>query len=287
MTDAPDANSAVEMFREASELNLDDPLRKGSQVVFQDYGQLVVTGDFHGHRRNFEKLVKYCALGGSPGRFVLLQELIHGEPEGPGQPDLSHELLLAAARWKCQFPDQVFLLQSNHEISQISGKGILKAGRGVLDDFVAGVEATYGASDVAKVMEAMEAFILSYPLAARTPNGVFLSHSLPTEREMANFDPSVLNRQITKTDLTTGPAAAFLWGRRHPPELIERLAEMLGADIFILGHQPQSMGFSQVGERTLILSSDHNHGVFLPIDLSRPVTMPYLIKRIRKFVSVP
>lgn len=286
MTAEMDASAAVDVFREAAELNLEDPLRKGSQVVFERYGQLVVTGDFHGNRRNYDKLVKYCALRSSPARFVIVQEVIHEEPLAAGQPDRSHELLLDVARWKCEFPDQVFVLQSNHEISQITGKGILKAGRGVLDDFVAGVEAAYGADGVTKVMDAMKTFILSYPLAARTPNGVFLSHSLPAPREMAGFDPSVLNRRVELEDLVDGPAAKFLWGRRQPPELLDRLAEMLEADVFILGHQPQPMGFSQIGERTLILSSDHNHGVFLPIDLSKPVTMPDLVKRIRKFVSV-
>jgi hypothetical protein len=281
-----DANAAVDVFREATELNFEDPLRKGSQIIFERYGQLVVTGDLHGHRRNFDKLVKYCALRSSPARFVIVQEVIHEESLAAGQPDRSHALLLDVARWKCEFPDQVFLLQSNHEISQIAGKGILKAGRGVLDDFVAAVEGAYGEDAAPKVMDAMKAFILSYPLAARTPNGVFISHSLPARREMKGFDPSVLNRRVELEDLVDGPAAKFLWGRRHSPELLDRLAEMLGADVFILGHQPQPMGFSQVGERTLILSSDHNHGVFLPIDLSKPVTVPGLVQRIRKFVSV-
>jgi hypothetical protein len=61
---------------------------------------------------------------------------------------------------------------------------------------------------------------------------------------------------------------------------------MFDVDLFILGHQPEPMGFRQVNEQLLILSSDHEHGVFLPIDLSKPVTMEGLVKKIRKFVSV-
>lgn len=286
MTTVDDPKQAIETFREAAELNLDDPLRKGSQIVFESYGQVVVTGDLHGHRRNFEKLVRYCALGTSPGRSIVLHELIHGEPDGPGRPDRSCSLLLDAARWKCEFPDQVFFLQSNHEVSQITGRGIVKSGRGVLEDFVAGVEAAYGAENTSGIMDAISTFILSYPLAARLPNGVFVSHSLPAPRDMDEFDPSVLNRRITVEDLKHSSAGKFLWGRRHPPELIEQLAEMLEVDIFILGHQPQPEGFKQIGERTLILSSDHNHGVFLPIDLSKPTTMPELVKKIRKLASI-
>ncbi len=286
MTASIDPKSAIDTFCEAAELNRDDPLRKGSQLVFGDYGQLVVTGDLHGNRYNFDKLVKYCGLASAPARHVILQELIHQEIKTAEQQDLSHEILLEAARWKCEFPDQIFLLQSNHEVAQLTGRGLLKDGRGVLEDFVVGVDATYGAEATPKVIEAIERFIESFPLAARTANRVFISHSLPSEREMPDFDPSVLDRPVTREDLDGGPASKFLWGRRHPRALLQRLAEILDADLFIVGHQPQDMGFRQVDERLLILSSDHSHGVFLPIDLSKPATMAGLVKKIRKFVSV-
>jgi len=281
-----DPNSAIETFREAAELNLDDPFRKGSQILLPDYGQVVVTGDLHGHRRNFAKLVKYCGLASSRSRHVILQEIIHVDDEDSASTDLSNELLLEAARWKVEFPDQVFFIQSNHEVSQLTGRAIMKAGHGVLEGFVAGVEATYGRDDAPSVMAAIETFIESYPLAARTSNGLFISHSLPSERDMADFDPSILNRRVTRKDLEEGPADKFLWGRRHSSDLLDRLADMLDVELFILGHQPEPMGFRQVGQRLLILASDHSHGVFLPIDLSKPVAMAEVVKRIRKFVSV-
>jgi len=286
VTEPADSIEAVETFREAAELNLDDPIRKGSQLIFPDYGQLVVTGDLHGHRRNFEKLVRYSGLRTAAARFVVLQELIHEDVQAIDQTDMSHELLLAAARWKCEFPDQVFFLQSNHEVAQITGKAIVKAGRPVLEDFVAGIKVTYGGKAAPQVYEAIETFIESLPLAARTPNDVFVSHSLPSAREMDRFDPSVLNRRITREDLDDGPAARFLWGRRHAPELIERLAEMLDVNWFVLGHQPEPMGYRRLDDRTLVLASDHGHGAFLPIDLTKPVTMDDLVAGVRKIASV-
>ncbi len=286
MSTTTDANAAIETYKEAAELNLDDPVRKGSQLVLPNYGQVVVTGDMHGHRKNFEKLKRFCGLTSSPSRLVILQELIHEESQGPDHPDMSHELLLEAARWKCEFPDQVFFVQSNHEVAQLTGRGIIKSGHGVLEDFTAGLEATYGPDDAPGVMEAIATFILSYPLAARTPYGVFISHTLPDGREIEDFDPSVLNRAVTREDVDVGQGAKFLWGRRHTPELVDRLAEMLDAEVFITGHQPEPEGYRQACERMLILSSDHNHGVFLPIDLSKTLTMSDLIRDIRKFVSV-
>ena len=79
--------SAITTFRKAAEANLTDPVRRGSMLHFSDYNQVVMTGDLHGHRRNFEKIVKYCQLEHTPVRHVILHELIHEEPSVFGEPD--------------------------------------------------------------------------------------------------------------------------------------------------------------------------------------------------------
>lgn len=38
--------------------------------------------------------------------------------------------------------------------------------------------------------------------------------------------------------------------------------------------------------RMIILASDHNHGVFLPIDLNKPVTLESLVKHIRPLTAI-
>ena len=118
MTEATEATS---LFTEAAQLNLDDDLRDGSLLRFPDYGQVIMTGDLHGHRRNFQKLQQYCNLENYGPRHVVFHEIIHEEPADWTAGDTSHLLLLDAARWKCAFPDQVHFLQSNHELSQILG----------------------------------------------------------------------------------------------------------------------------------------------------------------------
>ncbi len=285
MSTPADPNPAIETFREAAGLNLEDPLRHGSLIRFPAYGQLVATGDMHGHRRNFERIVRYCALSTSPARFVLLQELIHSEVEGLHAADTSHELLLDAARWKCEFPDQVFFLQSNHEVCQVLGREVLKGGRGVIAGFLDGLKSCYG-QDAPRVMEAIATFIESFPLAARTANRIFLSHSLPADREIDGFDPTILERVPNREDLADGHAARLIWGRRHSAASIDRLSQMLDADLFVVGHQPQAEGFSVVHDRMLILSSDHSHGVFLPIELSRQTTMDQLVSNIHKLAEI-
>ncbi len=273
------------MLHEAACHNREDPNRRGSLLTFGSAGQLVMTGDLHGHLRNFEKLQRYCALERSPGRSVILHELIHEEPNPPDAPDYSIDLLVRGAEWKCAFPDNVFFLQSNHELSQLRRHEISKGGRYVLADFIRGVEQRCGAA-VDDLLAAADDFYASLPLAARTASGIFLAHSLPDALWAGQFDATVFDREPTDADLEPGGAVyALVWGRFQTPEVVEAFAKQLGAEIFVVGHTPQDYGHERVG-RMLILASDHAHGVFLPIDLSRRYTAEELETNIRKFVSV-
>ena len=44
-------SAAIDTFRRATDLNLEDPIRSGSLLCPPDYSQVVMTGDMHGHRR--------------------------------------------------------------------------------------------------------------------------------------------------------------------------------------------------------------------------------------------
>ena len=280
-----DAALAVEKIREAAELNREDPIRKGSVLQFGGAGQLVMTGDMHGNTRNFAKLQRFCALDRSPGRSVILHELIHQDVNQNEGVDLSIDLLVRAAAWKCDFPDNVFFLQSNHELAQYRGFEITKGGRSVLREFQHGVELRFGA-DADRVMEAVSEYIHSLPLAALTRNGVFLAHSLPDPLTIETYDFSIFERDPSEADLSPGgPGYQLVWGRFHPPEVVDFFAQKVGAKVCIVGHTPQESGYAR-WNNLIILASDHNHGVFLPIDLSRPQTADELEAAIRKFVSV-
>ncbi|MEE8170086.1 MAG: hypothetical protein V3T70_06020, partial [Phycisphaerae bacterium] len=147
---------------------------------------------------------------------------------------------------------------------------------------------SYGRAHSDAVLAAVKEFIASFPLAARTPNRVWLSHSLPDEGELKAFDPDVVHRnEHAPRDLTDGGSVyQLIWGRAHSPALLDRLAEAWDVDWFIIGHQPQEMGHDVLFDRLIILASDHNHGTFLPFDLSRPQTIESLTRNIRKFVEV-
>jgi hypothetical protein len=282
---ALDAESAARVLLEAAALLREDPIRKGGVLEFGPAGQLVMTGDLHGNVRNFEKLQRFCALERCPGRNVILHEIVHEDLTAAGQLDLSIDLLLRVARWKCDFPDNVFALQSNHELAQMRGQEITKGGRSVLLDFERGVRHRFG-DDASIVLAAVNEYIAALPLAARTKNGIFLCHSLPDPLLIDSFDLSVFERPLTETDISPGGTAyALIWGRFHSPAAVERFAQRLGVDFFIIGHTPQEQGYAVIGNM-IVLASEHMHGSFLPIDLSRKYTIEELEGCIRKFVSV-
>lgn len=281
-----DAAQAADVFLNAAELNRTDPLLKGATLEFPNYGQLVMTGDLHGHRRNFERLQRYCDLEHFAPRHVILHEIIHEELATPDARDDSHEVLLEAAQWKVDFPDQVHFLMGNHDIAQLTGSEITKNGRLVTVDFEDAVEQSYGKYG-SQAMDAIRAFLYSLPLAARTPNRVFISHSLPSPRDYPAFDASVLTRKVTADDLADrGSGHLLVWGRYQTAEELASLKELLDADFFICGHQPQETGYDVLHDCMIIIASDHNHGVFLTIDLSKPATLESLTRAVRPLAAI-
>lgn len=280
------ADHAVDVLGQAARFNREDPLLDGSLLRFPKYGQVVMTGDLHGHRRNFAKLQSFCDLDHFGARHVLLHEIIHEDVTTLDGADTSHEMLLAAAEWKCEFPDQIHFLQSNHELAQMNRDEITKNGRVVTVSFEQSVRQAYGFAGNA-VLDAMYELFQSFPLAGRTETRVFLSHSLPSPRVLPTFDASVFSRTPTEVDLhERGAAHALVWGRYHTECTLETLCDLLDVDFFVCGHQPQETGYDVLHDRLIILASDHNHGVFLPLDLKSSMTVDRLTACIRPFAGV-
>jgi hypothetical protein len=282
-----DAAAAIATFREAACHNHEEPHRDGAILRLPAYGQAVMTGDLHGHLKNLEKLCKYAMLDRVHARHVILHELIHADLEALADVDHSHELLLAAAAYKCAHPEQVHFLQSNHELAQLTGYLIAKNGRVVCEEYDSAVYAAYGEDKAADVLDAMKDFIASFPIAIRTESRVWMSHSLPSVGEMQEFDAGVFTRPMTREGLEACRTTfRLVWGRRYTQAHIDALADLLDVDVFITGHQPQDQGFAHVHNRLIILASNHSHGTFLPFDLSKRNTPEQLVSNIRKFVEV-
>ncbi|MFO0859838.1 MAG: metallophosphoesterase [Phycisphaerales bacterium] len=284
-----DADAVVALFRSGAKACREAGCRRGSIELIRAPGRLIATGDLHDHPMNFKRLVEIAGLGGEEPAHLTLHEIIH-PPNLLNGVDYSYRALARVAALKAEFPEHVHVLLGNHELSQIMGAGIVKDGVKVVDAFNAGLENVFGAH-APRVLEAIGEFVLAMPLALRCecnkPDGsrgidILCSHSLPGLAMMQRFDPSVLSRELTKEDYEprTGAAHIMIWGRGYDAEQLEDLVERWGVNLFILGHEKAPEGAAFVAPNAVVLNTDHEKGVYLPVDLSNPPTPVQAMERV-------
>ena len=276
----------IDLLNKGIEILNADKFRRGNVVHLPAEGNLIVTGDIHGHVRNFERIVAFADLPNNPDRHIILQEIIHGGPEDEQGGCLSYKLLFEAIRYKLKFPDQVHMILGNHDTAFINNSEVMKDGKEMNRAMRQAIEREFKqASD--DVALAIRQFLFSQPLAVRCNNRIWISHSLPSDRTMDKFDPKILDRQLKINDVVR-PGSAYLltWGRKHSQAILDKLAGIFDIDFFILGHQPQEQGWNQAGDNLIIIASNHNHGRLLSIDLAKAYTIEQLIDSIVPLASI-
>lgn len=278
---------------------LEAACRTGSIDRIEAPGTLIASGDLHDNPSAFTTLVRVAGLAGddpsdsaekpggeptfAPPVHLTLHEIIHSDRLINGM-DFSHRALVRVAALKAAFPERVHVLLGNHELSQIVGAGIVKDGIKVVEAFDMGVEYAFGAG-ATKVNDAIATFVRAMPLALRCvcPRGdILCAHSIPAPAMMQRFDPTVLSRPLTPEDYEPRKGAAHLmvWGRGYDAEQLEDLVERWGVNMFVLGHEKAEEGVKFIPPCAIVLNSDHDRGVYLPIDLSDPPRAPEAVQRV-------
>ncbi|MBC7836035.1 MAG: hypothetical protein H7Y88_13190 [Phycisphaerales bacterium] len=278
-----DPGAVIDAFTRGARANREAACRRGSIDVAEAPGRLIASGDLHDNPLHLARLVGAAGLDGSSDgdadspAHLTLHEIIHGELLINGM-DFSYRQLARIAALKADFPEHVHALLANHELSHISGAGIVKDGVRVVDLFNEAVVSTFG-DDAAAVLGAIGGFIRSMPLALRCETGsgcaaILCAHSLPDPALMDRFDAGVLERELTEDDYIPRRGAAHLmtWGRAHRPAQLLELGAAWGVGLFILGHERADRGLLVVPPNTVVLNSDHEAGVYLPVDLASPPT---------------
>jgi hypothetical protein len=278
--------TTIDLLNKGITANHTDRFRRGNLVCLPNEASLVVAGDLHGHRRNFERIVAYADLESHPDRHLVLQEIIHGGPEDNAGGCLSYQLLFEAVRLKLAFPDRVHFVMGNHDTACINSSEVMKNGKEMNWAMNAALERQFRHA-TAGVKLALRQFLFSQPLAVRGDNRVWVSHSLPGAHFAETFDSSIFNRELQINDCEKpGGAYTLTWGRRHSQALLDKMAERLDVDVFVLGHQAQPQGWCQAGTNLLILASDHNHGCLIEIDLAQSHKASDLAERIVPLASI-
>jgi hypothetical protein len=276
----------IDLLKRGAEANNTDRFRRGNLIYLPTDGTLVATGDIHGHRRNFERIVTFADLDNNPDRHIILQEIIHGGPKDSKEGCLSYKLLFDVIRYKLSFPDRIHIIMGNHDTAFISSSKVMKDGKEMNEAMCSALDREFQHAST-DIKLAIRQFLFSQPLAVKTENRIWLSHSLPGSRYIDKFDHQILDRQLKINDVVR-PGSAYLltWGRKHGQALLNEMARRFGIDIFILGHQPQSKGWSRAGDNLIIIASDHNHGCVLSIDLAKSYTVEMLIDSIVPLASI-
>jgi serine/threonine-protein phosphatase PP1 catalytic subunit len=277
--------AAADTFRQAAKMNRQDAWRHGNVIHVRGDCEAVVGGDIHGLRSALAKVIRYADVAANPSRRLVLQEIIHGPPDAKGH-DRSIDLLLRAARLKTSHRDRVFFVLSNHDVAQITGNQILKSGQEMCRAFADGVRFAF-ADEADDVLAAVEDFLRSLPLAVRFDNRVFVSHSAPSPERMELAGTEILSREATEADLKRGgPVYEWVWGRGHTPEQLAQLSDQIDAAVMVLGHQPVPEGIQAVGEKAVLLASDHARGRIAEFSTSAPLTAADVVAKARPITAL-
>ena len=119
----------IDLLNKGTEANSADTFREGNLIQLPAEGNLIITGDLHGHCRNFERAVTFADLANHPDRHIILQEIIHGGPEDSEGGCLSYKLLFDVVRYKLSFPEQVHIIMGNHDTVFINNSEVMKEGK--------------------------------------------------------------------------------------------------------------------------------------------------------------
>jgi hypothetical protein len=276
----------IDLLNKGIEILSADKFRRGNVIHLPAEGDLIITGDIHGHRRNFERIVTFADLSDNPQRHLILQEIIHGGPEDSHGGCLSYKLLFDAIRYKLSFPDRVHIILGNHDTAFINNSEVMKDGKEMNRAMREAIEREFNQASN-DIILAIRQFLFSQPLAVRCNNRIWISHSLPNDRSINKFEPKILERQLKINDVVRpGSAYMLTWGRKHSQDTLDKIARMLDVDIFILGHQPQEKGWKQAGDNLIIIASNHNHGCLLSIDLTKSYNIEQIIDSIVPLASI-
>jgi hypothetical protein len=280
----PTPDRMLNILRRAIDFVKATPGRSGHLVRLQNCTEVLVAGDLHGHVPNFQVVLKAADLAAHPTRHLVLQEVIHGQFRYPSGGDKSHQLVDLFAALKCQFPDRVHLLPGNHELAQWTNRPVGKADEALNDLFRQGVNETYAAAGP-DVYRAYCDLFRALPLALRTPNRVFLSHSLIPGRNLETFDPQRLEyeRYEDREFVPGGTVYGLLWGRDTAEATAAEFLRKVDADLLVSGHIPTDTGYIVPNPRQLIVDCSQTPAAYVLFPADRPITHDELVKGVVVF----
>ncbi len=275
----------IAMFAQATQANFQTPTREGNVIVITEESadEVMITGDLHGHRRNFNLIKKIAGLEKHPRRHLVLQEVCHGGPlyiQNSGC--MSHTLLEDVAILKNKYPDRVHFILGNHELAELTDFPIQKNKQLLNMLFRLGLQQMYGPA-TEKIREAYLPFLQSCPLAVRLPHGEFISHSIPEDCDTQDFDVDIFQRELGYGEyFEQSGVFQLVWGRDHRRENACAFAELVGARILINGHEPCVEGYYAPNDMQIILDCCSEIAGYLILPTNQQLSHAEIFARVKK-----
>ena len=277
--------NTITLFRQAGDANLATPGRVGNVIeIDRESGDdVMLTGDLHGHRRNFNLIRRIAALETFPRRHLVMQEVCHGGPTYPQNGGcMSHTILEDIARLKIRYPHRVHFLLGNHELAELTDYPIQKNKQMLNVLFRMGLEQMYG-SESERVREALLGFLGTCPLAVRIVGGVFVCHSIPEELDQRPFDRTIFSRPLDPLEFyERGDIFRLVWGRDHREENARAFAELMEARVLIHGHEPCPDGFAVPNPHQVILDCCGDRACYAVLSTDREWTQAEVVQQIQR-----
>jgi hypothetical protein len=275
----------IATFEKAAQANLDTPGRQGNAIVLTPElaEEVMITGDLHGHRRNFNAIRKTADLDAHPRRHLILQEVCHGGPTYPANGGcMSHAMLEDVAKLKVQYPDRVHFILGNHELAELTDYPIQKNKQMLNLMFRLGLQQMYGPA-TEKVRQAYFPFLRSCPLAVRLPGGILVTHSIPENVDSHRFDASIFKRPLDSAEYYDRAGIfELVWGRDYRQENAEAFARMMDANVLINGHEPSPEGFATPNSRQIILDCCSDKACYVILPIGEELTQEQIVQRIER-----
>ncbi len=276
--------NVIAAFGQATEANWQAPGRHGNVVELTPElaDEVMITGDLHGHRRNFNLIKKKAALDKHPRRHLVLQEVCHGGPTYPQNGGcMSHTILEDVAAMKVKYPERVHFILGNHELAELVDYPIQKNKQMLNLLFRLGMQQMYGpATD--KVRESFFPFLRSCPLAVRLPGGVFITHSLPENVDGRGFDKTIFSRHLDDEDFFERTAVfQLVWGRDYRRENAEAFAELVDAKVLISGHEPCPQGFDTPNDLQIVIDCCSQQACYVILPIGRELGHAEIVEQIK------
>jgi len=268
---------------QAAAANFATASRQGN-VINLDHAaadDVMIAADLHGHRVNFERLLRIADLDAHPRRHLIMQEVCHGGPLYPSEAGcMSHLMLEDVMRLKARFPERFHFLISNHELAEMTNFPITKANRMLNVLFRCGMRELSGPA-TERVQADDVRFIASCPLAVRLEPGVFICNRVPEQVDRRGYDVEVFDRSLRDSDfLPSGAVFQLVWGRDYRQENADAFAALVNASVLIHGHEPCMNGFSVPNDKQIILDCCGRRACYLILPLDKPLSQAEMIDRL-------